>query len=136
MKNWPLILLLVSAAGLVDAAYLLSDVFYPTISYICPSAGLLDCVRVTQTAFSRIFGIPVALLAVLWFASFVVLAAWRPSFQEYVLLPLWISGLLFVVYLVGVEAFLVHAICLYCTVAHSLALLMGIPIAKLTLGAP
>lgn len=134
MRNWAALLLVLSAAGLVDSAYLLSDVFYPTISLICPSGGLIDCVRVTASPYSGIFGVPVALLATLWFASFLGLAIWKPSFQESLLLPLWVSGMFFVAYLVGIEVLVIHRICLYCTFAHVLAALVGVPAYELTLG--
>lgn len=121
-----------SILGLGVAIYLLSDVFFPTISAICPETGYVSCVKVTESAYSRIFGVPVALLATLWFAS-MGLSAVANRYHS-ILLPLWAAGLVFVVYLGSVEVFLIHALCTYCTVGHILAILIGIPVIKLSIG--
>ena len=70
----------------------------------------------------------VAFLGLAWFA---VVAALLHLGSIRCLLPLWAMRVVFAVYLVVVEVFLIGAICVYCTVAHVLAMLLGLPAIKL-----
>ncbi|MDA4128110.1 MAG: vitamin K epoxide reductase family protein [Thaumarchaeota archaeon] len=135
MRDWHVLLGALSVAGLIDSVYLLSDVFFPTVGLICPTIGIVNCGEVTSTPFSRVFGVPVALLATLWFAVFLIFAIRRTGFPEYLLLPLWIVGVVFAIYLIGVEVLVIHAICPFCTVAHALGVAMGVPVVKLAMPA-
>jgi uncharacterized membrane protein len=126
------VLLVLAAIGLADSAYLTIDSF-SKVSPWCPTVGILDCGKVTQSPYSHPFGIPVALLGLLWFAVMFGLGAWRPSFSGYLLLPLWLVGIIMVGYLVYVELGILHAICIYCTLAHVCTALLGIPVLKMAL---
>jgi len=132
LGTWPVALLVLAAIGLADSAYLTIDSF-SKVALWCPTVGILDCGKVTQSPYSHPFGIPVALLGLLWFATMFGLGAWRPSFSVYLLLPLWLVGIIMVGYLVYVELGILHAICIYCTLAHVCTALMGIPVLKMTL---
>jgi uncharacterized membrane protein len=74
--------------------------------------------------------VPVAFLELLWFAVTLALATVRPPSYQYVLFPLWVAGTAIVVYLTSVEVFVIHAICLYCTLADACALLLGAPVTR------
>lgn len=123
---------ILSGIGVADSTYLTIDSFGKVAPY-CPVVGILDCGRVTQSPYSHPFGVPVALLGLLWFVAMLGLAVVRPSFAPYVMLPLWVSGVAMVGYLVYVEAFILHAVCVYCTLAHICSILMVVPIVNLTL---
>ena len=130
---WTAALLIPGSVGLVDATYLTINAFYQKVPLICPTQGIINCSLVTSSKYSEVFGIHVALLGFLWFAAMLGLAVLRPSFMVYALLPLWIVGIIMVGYLVSAEVFALHAICLYCTLAHVCTAVMGIPVIKLTL---
>jgi len=126
-------LIVLASIGLVDSAYLTINSLFSKVPLVCPTVGVINCGLVTSSKYSHIFGTPVALLGLLWFAAIIVLGVSRPSFAVYLLLPLWLAAVIIVGYLVYVEVFLLHAICLYCTLAHICTALIGIPVTKMTL---
>lgn len=126
-----LLLELLAAIGIADSSYLTLDTFAKVPPY-CPTYHILDCGKVTLSPYSHPFGVPVALLGLGWFVVMLALAVSRPSFVVYVMLPLWVLGVAMVGYLVFVELFLLHAICIYCTLAHVCSILMIFPILRLT----
>jgi uncharacterized membrane protein len=132
MGRWESFLLVFGLVGLGDSIYLLANTLFPSLKLYCPNSGIINCSEVTSSPFSHVYGVPVALLAVLWFASLLVLGSWKPSFYPYLMMPLWIAGVVMIGYLIIAEILFIHAICIYCTLAHACALLLGIPVAKLT----
>ncbi len=128
-----LVIILLCIAGLSVSLYLVLEAFFSSIPLYCPSGGLFNCGAVTSSSYSRIFGIPVALMGFLWFAVILALAAARPASIGLILLPIWGVGMVFVGYLVYIELLVLHAVCVYCTAAHILGALLGIPIVKLSL---
>ena len=122
----PLVTWAVAMAGTAVSAYL-TIVHYTSPKLLaCSANGLVDCERVTTSAQSRVFGVPVALLGLFWFAAMVGLCsppAWRSARS-------WIptarlvavgSAIAFVLWLVYAELFVIRVICLWCTAAHVLA---------------
>ncbi len=126
-----LMMIVLSIVGVGDSVYLTIDSF-SKIAPFCPTGGVINCEKVTQSPYSHPYGIPVALLGLLWFATMLGLGTLRLSFAPYLMLPLWLAGIIMVGYLIYVEAFLLHAICLYCTLAHLCTALMVIPVVRLT----
>jgi uncharacterized membrane protein len=122
-----------ASAGLVDAIYLLSESLDSKIPIVCPSKGYFDCETLFQSHFSKLAGIPVALLGSLFFISMIAIFLIDSETLDYLLLPLWASGVAFAGYLISVELFVLHTICPYCTAAHVLAILLGIPAIKVIL---
>ncbi|HXW36945.1 MAG TPA: vitamin K epoxide reductase family protein [Nitrososphaerales archaeon] len=135
MDIWRRVGLVLSIVGLADAVYLLSDSLFPKfVKVVCPSSGIIDCGAVTSSPFSRIDHIPVALLGTLFFVSMIaIILIDKPSFYL-LMIPIWISGVAFACYLIIAELFFIHAICPYCTLAHVLAISIGLPVFKLALG--
>jgi uncharacterized membrane protein len=117
--------LVLSLAALAVSTYL--SVAHLTTAKIlaCSGSGTIDCTRVTTSAQSRALGIPVAFLGLAWSVAMVALctpSAWRsrvPSIR-FARLVLAGSGMLFVLWLVYAELFVIRAICLWCTVIHVL----------------
>lgn len=120
-----------SVLGLLDSVYLTIDSYSKVVPY-CPVTWPFNCGKVTQSPYSHPYGIPVALLGLLWFAAMVFYVVVRPSFGIYLIFPLWLASIAMVGYLVYVEAFLLDAVCIYCTLAHVCTIFMGIPIFRLT----
>ena len=72
--------LTVSLLGLGAAAYLTFEHFTSSTTLACPETGVVNCAKVTTSAYSTVFGIPVAVLGLLFFVGMVGLclpAAWR-----------------------------------------------------------
>src|SRR3984885_8443294 len=128
MDRWESFLLVLGLIGLGDSIYLLSNTLFPSLKLWCPNTGFINCGEVTPSPFSHVYGIPVALLAALRTPPLVALAGWRLSIYPYLMMPLWFAGGVMVGYLITAEVLFIHAICLYCTLAHACALLLGIPV--------
>ncbi len=118
----PLTTLLLSLAGLGIATYLTITHFNKAI-LVCNSGGAINCEKVTTSPQSVIFGIPVAMLGLLFFVPMLALclpAAWRSADRRIHLarLALSITGVGMIVYLITAELFLIKAICLWCSGVH------------------
>ena len=79
--------------------------------------------KVTSSSYSELFGAPVALLGLLYYAGVVCLClpvAWRTTspWVSQLRIATLAGGVAFVVYLVWAELFRIDAICLWCTVVH------------------
>ena len=98
----------------------------------CPAGGgVIDCQKVTTSAQSKVFGIPVALLGLLFFAALVVVnlpPLWRVASRRLAQLRVAMvaGGMAFVIYLLSAELFVIKAICLWCTAVHVVTFLLFI----------
>jgi uncharacterized membrane protein len=134
--------LAVSVAGLAVAAYLTYEHFTAGTTLACPDTGVVNCAKVTSSQYSKVFGIPVALLGLLFFVGMTTLSVppmWRtPSpWPARLRLVGVLTGVVFVCYLIWAELFQINAICLWCTVVHALTLvLFGLVIVRLALVPP
>ena len=113
-------------AGTAVAGYL-TIVHYTSPKLLaCASSGVINCERVTTSAQSEVFGVPVALLGLVWFLAMCGLCspwAWRSEARWIRLarqVAAW-TAMAFVLWLVYAELFVIRAICLWCTVVHVLA---------------
>lgn len=113
--------LALSLIGLAAAGYLAYEHGTGTTTLACPEAGVVDCVKVTTSSYSRMVGIPVAYLGVAFFVALVVLcvAELASARRAFAVLRLAASsaGMVGVAYLVWAEVRL-HAVCLWCTAVH------------------
>jgi uncharacterized membrane protein len=119
--------------GLLTSIYLTYEHFTDNATLACSANGVIDCVKVTSSQWSKVFGIPVAVLGL---AFFVVLAGlcwpsvWRrgEAWLDWARLG-WLSvGIVMVAYLVWAEVAKIHAICLWCTVVHATTFLLWITV--------
>lgn len=96
---------------------------------ICPSGTFfgihLDCSAVLTSPYSEVFGIPLEIFALVYFAvnlGMVYLIAFGSERASRVSLQALFGwrfiGVAIVPYLVFVELFLIRAICVYCTIMH------------------
>jgi uncharacterized membrane protein len=113
--------------GLAVSAYLSVEHFTTPTLLACPATAVVNCQRVTTSPQSMVLGIPVAVLGLLYFAALAGLtapAAWRSRSRELRLtrLAAAAAGVVFAIYLIYVELFVVNAICLWCTAVHAIAL--------------
>jgi uncharacterized membrane protein len=100
----------------------------------CADKGFINCEAVTTSPQSRLFGIPVALLGLLFYVFMVPVMspwAWRLTGQS--LVARWLPivrlaaicvGICMVLYLLYAELFMIRSICLYCTTVHIMTFLL------------
>jgi uncharacterized membrane protein len=134
--------LVVSVAGLAVAAYLTYEHFTAGTTLACPDTGVVNCAKVTSSQYSKVLGIPVALLGLAFFVGMTALSVppmWRTSspWPSRLRLVGVLAGVVFVCYLIWAELFQINAICLWCTVVHALTLvLFALVIIRLALVPP
>lgn len=109
--------------GLALSAYLTYEHFTASATLACPLGETFNCAKVTQSQWAYLFGIPVALLGLLYFAAMTALCmpgVWRRPevWLDRVRLAMAILGVVFVAYLVWAEVAKIGSICLWCTVVH------------------
>ena len=117
---------IVAFLGFLDATFLTIEHFKNTIPP-CTTGG---CEVVLTSEYSVIFGIPLALLGSLFYLSVIILCVLiLTNFKEiflklFYLLAGW--GLIFSLFLLALQAFVIHAFCQYCLL--SLATSTGIAV--------
>lgn len=120
--------------GLALSAYLTYAHFNTSVSLVCPESGHINCLKVTTSSQSEIFGhIPVAVAGLIYYVVMVAIVtpwAWRDAdpWVWWVRLAGAIGGVGMVAYLVYVETVQLKAICLYCTGVHAITFLLFLAI--------
>ena len=122
-------LLVCCVAGLGVSIYLTLTHYTKVVSLVCSNNGAINCEKVTTSPQSMVFGIPVAVLGLVFFVSMFVLVL--PRIYERpeliiarVRLGSSIVGIGFVLYLLYCELFIIHAICLWCSSVHILTFII------------
>jgi uncharacterized membrane protein len=121
---------LLAVAGLGVSTYLtIAHFTQSTLAGCAETAGLVNCTKVTTSAQSYVFGIPVAVLGMAFFVFAVAIMspwAWQAKRREIHLVRIasLVAGIGFVVYLLYAELFIIGNICLYCTSVHALTFLL------------
>lgn len=115
--------LVLVVVGLLTSIYLTYEHFTDNATLACTTTGVIDCVKVTSSQWSTLFGIPVALLGLIFFVVLLALcwpSVWRrgEAWLDWARTGWLTIGIGMVVYLVWAEVAKVHAICLWCTVVH------------------
>ena len=118
----PSVAVLVSVAGIAVSVYL-TVVHYAGFVPACPVSRAINCEAVLSSPYAVIAGtsIPTSAAGIVWFAVNAVLWA-RP--RRILLLAWSLLGLLTVIYLLFIEIVLIGAICLWCTAAHLLVVVL------------
>lgn len=114
---WAIIAL--SAMGAVLAGYALAQKTGFTSGAICNINATFSCDIVNKGAYSEVAGIPVALLGIIGYVFFALAAALKlraPSDKQVTNFLFYSAffGLLFTLYLTGIEAFVLKAYCIVC----------------------
>jgi uncharacterized membrane protein len=121
--------LLVAIAGLGVSIYLTIAHFTESALAGCSESGVVNCTKVTTSPQSYVFGIPVAVLGLVFFVFAVAIMspwAWQAARREIHILRLAsvVVGIGFVLYLIYAELFIIGSICLYCTSVHALTFII------------
>jgi uncharacterized membrane protein len=126
----PWITLPLAVIGLGLSIYLTYEHFTGSKSLICSESSKVNCLKVTTSSQSEIFGhIPVALVGLVYFSLMVLMTspwAWRATaaWIGWLRIAFVVGPMGMVVYLVYVEAVQLKAICLYCTGVHIITFLL------------
>ena len=129
---WLVLMLAFSSIGLFASSVVIYTYYYlHTLPPFCstfrsPFPGVtLDCEIVLSSKYSDVGGVPLDVLAAVWFIINVALVLiydlgpGRLASLAINLLFYWrFLGIAVVPYLIFVEVYLLHAICIYCTVMH------------------
>jgi uncharacterized membrane protein len=115
--------LVLALAGLGMSTYLTIAHYTTAVTLACPNSGVVNCQKVTTSAESAVFGIPVAVLGLAFYMFLVAIMspwAWLSRRREIALVRLLslIVGIGFVIYLIYAELFQIGNICLECTSVH------------------
>jgi uncharacterized membrane protein len=121
--------------ALAAASYLTYQHYSEAKSFAgCSDKGFVNCEAVTTSAQSHLFGIPVALLGLLFYVFMVpVLSPWAWRLTGQSLVARWLPivrlgavcvGICMVLYLLYAELFMIRSICLYCTSVHIVTFLL------------
>jgi uncharacterized membrane protein len=129
----PIATLFLSIYGLAASIYLTITHFQPK-ALACVSNGTFNCEKVTQSPQSEIFGIPVAMLGLVFFVPMLLLclpAAWRTADRRIHLgrLVLSVTGVGMILYLIVAELFIIKSICLWCSSVHVTTFILFVIIA-------
>lgn len=120
--RWQLLALAAGVAGLGISIYL-TAVHYAGVTLACPANGTINCEAVLSSRYAVIAGtsVPTSAAGIAWFAVSALLWTRRAGRVQLA----WSAvGLLTVVFLVYIEIVLVGAVCIWCTAAHLLVVLI------------
>ena len=116
---------IVALAGLADATYLSVQAFTgETLS----CGGSSDCFRVLGSSYSKVRGIPAALLGALAYFCVFALATFAASGYaraRTLLIPIIVAMFLATLWFLYVQAFVLHAYCRYCLFSAAITFLLS-----------
>ena len=103
----------IAVAGLGVAAYL-TWAHYADSQVVCVAGG--GCETVQESEYSEIAGIPVALLGLLSYSVILGFVLWDSQSARLGAATLALVGVMFAVYLIVVQLFVIDAVCVWCMV--------------------
>lgn len=119
---------LVALAGVAVAGYL-TWAHFADSSVLCVAGG--GCEKVQESEYAEIAGIPVAVLGLGAYATVLGLVVWDSVGARLAAASLAFVGLLFSLYLLALQLFVIEAVCIWClandvVIAPALAVLTGL----------
>jgi len=128
------IIIACSILAILVFSYLLYLHYEPTESEFCNFGESFNCDIVNKSIYSEIMGIPISLLGALTFIGVLILSSlslndFKTNVSSLMInselmikLIFWISviGLLFALYLVYIEAFVLYSFCIFCLIGDIL----------------
>ncbi len=119
---------LVALAGVTVAGYL-TWAHYADSSVLCLAGG--GCETVQESEYAEVAGVPVAVLGLGTYATILALVAWDSVGARLAAASLAFVGLLFSMYLLVLQLFVIEAVCVWClandvVIAPALAVLTAL----------
>jgi len=119
MRRTTLLILtaILSFLGIADAWYLAEHALTNTALY-CGIGSISGCNTVAQSSYSHFFGIPLGVYGVVFYAVIFIATAFAFTHQARRLMQflflLGSIGILFSLYFMGLQLFVIDALCIYC----------------------
>ena len=112
------IIAIIAMVGFADAVYLTAN-YYLGTPVPCLLTG--GCDKVLTSTFSSFSGVPLSLLGLLFYATVFVLVtmleiSWKDSTLK-VLFGMTVAGFVVSIILLGLQLFVINAICFYCMIS-------------------
>lgn len=121
-KGFSIIILILSIVGISDTTYLTIK-RYSQDSINC--SIFEGCDFITTSSYSAIFGVPVAILGIIFYVSVFVLTVWylKSKNKKALVSILGLSGVGFLmsIWFVYTQAFILNAFCFYCLISAGLS---------------
>lgn len=120
-------MLALSVIGFIDAIYLSMKALFgsPVTCY-----AFNGCDIVAQSTYSLLFGIPLSLLGAVFYTTAIILATyylqWRSAKVLKWVRSIVIAGGIFSLYLVGLQALVIHAWCFYCVISDGIGVVNAV----------
>lgn len=113
--------------AILDTAYLTYLHYKPSASSVCNFGEQFNCDIVNKSTYAELFGVPVALLGLATYVLLLIFSLRGLKKDQSTFIP-WVfafvgGGVLFTLYLTGVEAFILRAWCLFCLIQQILILI-------------
>lgn len=128
-RIWVVLLLVLAFFGIADSAYLTQSELSGT-PLLCNVQNLSGCNTVASSQYSRIFGIPLSELGILFYSLIFILAALElVIFDQLVRRALQVLSLIGVIaslYFTYLQMFIIGAFCIYCLASAVIALFIFI----------
>lgn len=128
--DWPrLVAIILAVLGVLVAGYLAWAELTGNET-VCADTGLINCETVQTSAYSSVFGIPVALLGVLGFIGILALllledqVPFLAAYGRTLVFGAALFGMLFQAYLTVIEATVLEAWCQWCVASFVLVTLI------------
>ncbi|MEK9132202.1 MAG: vitamin K epoxide reductase family protein [Patescibacteria group bacterium] len=131
-KKFFLALQIISALGMLVSAYLVYKKFAPLGESFCDINDRINCDIVNGSKYAKIFDIPVAVLGLLSYTYFFIIALdlfKHPKLYMFIIPLSTLAagfGLLFSLYLTYIEFYILQALCILCLMSQVLILLIFI----------
>ncbi len=112
--------------GFADSVFLTYE-HYALTSYGCPISPWINCLAVTTSKYSEIWGVPLSLLGSLYYAVlfFFLMKSKEKMFRHFFIL-VSSFGVLFSLYLIYIQMFAIGLFCLYCLASALISFLIFI----------
>lgn len=125
-------LIIVNLLAIMATIYLVDLHYKPELSDICTFGQRWNCDIVNKSTYSTFFGIPVAIMGLVAYLSFLIFSI-RGLFRDQTkLIPYFLffvaGGTAFALYLTGIETFVLKTYCILC-VAQQILILIELGIA-------
>lgn len=108
-------------AGFLDATYLTIEHYKNVIP---PCSAVTNCEVVLTSQYATFFGIPIALIGALYYATLIatLLLLWQEKHKIWLQLVLLFvsSAMVISIILVAIQAFVLHAFCQYCLLSEAI----------------
>lgn len=128
---WTLTLMIISLIGMVVSSYL----EYVSSQPICP-VGFGECYKVIASPYSKVYGVTLSSLGLVWFLVLLLLTIIafykHERITSYLVFGWALISIPSVAVLAWIEVVILNTICVYCTIAHILAVISIVPAYKIS----